>query len=323
MVRLLQILMVLLLIKGAVAYQGFSWKIDPEMKKKVVAEVGDVKITEMDVQRYMKVLLPMNYYHRTVTDEKLKELRKKALKALIDRELLYYEAKKKGIKIPEKEIDRLMDELAKRYKSREKLEELVKQTGITLEEFREELKKRLMIDKLLKEYVQVNLTEKDLKEYYEKNKYKFKEPESLKVRYIYIKVDPTKPKGRQIARERAEKAYKEIQEGKDFGDVAYKYSDDLSRIKGGELGYVHKGRFEKKIEEEIYKLKPGEVSGIIETELGFHIVKVEDKRPERIVPFDKIKEKLRKELTEKLQQEKYEKLLEDAKKDVKVVIYNK
>ena len=313
----------LVFISLAQAYQDFSWKIDPQLKKKVVAEVGNKKITEMDVQRYMKVLLPMNFYHRNITEKKKKELRKKALDYLINRELLYYEAKKKGIKVPEKQIDKLIKELEKRYKSRENLEKMLKETGITLKQFREELKKRLMIDKLLSKYVSVKLTDKQLEEYYQKNKYKFKEPEALKIRYIYIKVDPSKPKGRQIARERAEKAYKEIISGKDFGDVAYRYSDDLSRIKGGEIGFVHKGRFEKKVEEEIYKLKVGQISKIIETELGFHIIKVEGKRPSRIVPFKQIKDKLKKELTEKLKREKYEALLKDAKKDLKVVVYDK
>ncbi len=303
------------------AYQDFSWDIDPEIKKKVVAKVGDKKITEMDVQRYMKVLLPMTYYHRNISDEKLKELRKKALEYLINRELLYHEAKKKGIKVSKEQLDKLIEELKQQYKSKENLEKLLQQTGITLEQFREELKKRLMIDKLIKEYVEVNLTEEELKKYYEENKYKFKEPESLKLRYIYIKVDPTNPKGRQIAKEKAEKAYKEIMSGKDFGDVAYRYSDDLSRIKGGEIGFVHKGRFEKKIEEEIYKLKKGEVSKPIETTVGFHIVKVEDKRPERLVSFEKIKEKLKRELTEKIRKERFEALLENAKKDLKVEIY--
>ncbi len=313
----------LVFISLAQAYQDFSWKIDPQLKKKVVAEVGNKKITEMDVQRYMKVLLPMNFYHRNITEKKKKELRKKALDYLINRELLYYEAKKKGIKVPEKQIDKLIKELEKRYKSRENLEKMLKETGITLKQFRGELKKRLMIDKLLSKYVSVKLTDKQLEEYYQKNKYKFKEPEALKIRYIYIKVDPSKPKGRQIARERAEKAYKEIISGKDFGDVAYRYSDDLSRIKGGEIGFVHKGRFEKKVEEEIYKLKVGQISKIIETELGFHIIKVEGKRPSRIVPFKQIKDKLKKELTEKLKREKYEALLKDAKKDLKVVVYDK
>ncbi|WP_456464872.1 peptidylprolyl isomerase [Persephonella sp.] len=306
----------------AEAYQNFSWEIDPKLKKKVVAVVGNKKITEMDVQRYMKILLPMNYYHRTITDEKLKEIRKKAIEALINRELLYHEAEKKGIKVKDEEVNKLIDQMIKKYKSKENLEKLLKQTGVSLDQFRHELKKRLAIDKLLSKYLSVKITEKDLREYYEKNKYKFKEPPSLKVRYIYIKVDPSKPKGRQIAKERAEKAYKEIKEGKDFGDVAYRYSDDLSRIKGGELGFVHKGRFEKTVEDVIYKLKPGQISDIIETDLGFHIVKVEEKRPERLVPFEKIKDKLKKELEEKYRKEKFEELLKDARKDLKVVVYN-
>jgi len=263
----------------------------------------------------------MNFYHRNITEEKLKEIREKAIQNLIYRELLYYEAKKKGLKVTEKEINNLMDQLIKQYKSKENLEKLLKQTGLTIEGFKKELEKRLLVDKLIKKYAIVSLTDKDLKEYYEKNKDKFKEPASVKVRYIYIKVDPSDPKGREKAREKAKKAYKEIKEGKDFGDVAYRYSDDLSRIKGGDIGYVHKGRFPKQIEEEIYKLDVGQVSKIIETDTGLHIVKIEDKRPPRLVPYEEIKDKLKKELTEVMQERKFNELIKDAKKNLKVEIY--
>ncbi len=302
-------------------YEGMGWSIDPSMKEKVVAKVGDTEITEMEVQRMMKVLLPMSFYHRNITDDKLKEIREKALQSLINRELMYYEAKKKGLKVSKEEIDKLIDELIKQYGSKDKIEKLLKEAGLTLDEYRKELEKRILVDRLLNEHIKVNLTEEDLKKYYEENKNKFKEPASVKVRYIYIKVDPTDPKGRLKAKEKAEKAYKEILEGKDFGDVAYKYSEDLSRIKGGDIGFIHKGRFPSQIEDEIYKLKVGEVSKIIETDIGFHIVKIEDKRPERLVPFDEIKEKLKKELTQSIQEKKYEEMINDAKKDLKVEIY--
>ncbi|WP_029520621.1 peptidylprolyl isomerase [Persephonella sp. IF05-L8] len=317
------IYLILSLFITAHAYQEFSWDIDPKLDKKVVATVGKEKITEMDVRRYMKVILPMNYYHKSLTEEKLKDVRKKALEALINRELLYYEAKKKGIKVKDEQVENIINQMAKKYKSKENLEKLLKQTGITLDRFKLELKKRLAIEKLLSKYVKVNITEKELKEYYQKNKFKFKEPPSVKVKYIYIKIDPSKKNGKKLAREKAEKAYKELKEGKDFGDVAYRYSDDLSRIKGGDLGFVHKGRFDKEVEDVIYKLKPGQFSEIIETDIGFHIVKVEDKRPERIVSFEKIKDKLKKELEEKYRKEKFEQLINDAKKDLKVVIYEK
>ncbi|ACO04786.1 MAG TPA: hypothetical protein DEP48_01270 [Persephonella sp.] len=315
------IIFLLGLITSVYAYEGFGWNIDPSTKNKVVAKVGDVEITEMEVQRMMKILLPMNFYHRNITEEKLKEIREKAIQNLIYRELLYYEAKKKGLKVTEKEINNLMDQLIKQYKSKENLEKLLKQTGLTIEGFKKELEKRLLVDKLIKKYAIVSLTDKDLKEYYEKNKDKFKEPASVKVRYIYIKVDPSDPKGREKAREKAKKAYKEIKEGKDFGDVAYRYSDDLSRIKGGDIGYVHKGRFPKQIEEEIYKLDVGQVSKIIETDTGLHIVKIEDKRPPRLVPYEEIKDKLKKELTEVMQERKFNELIKDAKKNLKVEIY--
>ncbi len=309
------------LIFSSYAYEGFGWDIDPSTKNKVVAKVGDTEITEMEVQRMMKILLPMNFYHRSLTEDKLKEIREKAIQNLIYRELLYYEAKKKGLKVSKKEIDDLIDQLIKQYKSKENLEKLLKQTGLTINDFKKELEKRLLVDKLIKKYATVNLTEKDLKEYYEKNKDKFKEPSSLKVRYIYIKVDPSDPKGRIKAREKAEKAYKEINEGKDFGDVAYRYSEDLSRIKGGDIGYVHKGRFPKQIEDEIYKLEVGQVSKIIETDTGLHIIKVEAKRPPRLVPYEEIKDKLKKELTQSMQEKKFNQLIEDAKKSLKVEIY--
>ena len=84
------------------------------------------------------------------------------------------------------------------------------------------------------------LTDNDLEEYY-KNTEKFKEPEAVRFRYVYVKINPRSPtEGKRLKRGQKE-AYSKIKSGSDFGEIAQTYSQDMSRIKGGDVGFVHRG----------------------------------------------------------------------------------
>jgi len=122
----------------------------------------------------------------------------------------------------------------------------------------------------------IEITETDINDYYRLNIEGFKVPEKVKVRYILIKTaSGDNSESVKKAREKAEKVVKEIQKGVKFASLAGKYSDDPSAKKGGDLGYIEKVRLAGPVGEAISSLKAGEVSPIIESPFGFHIVKVE------------------------------------------------
>ena len=142
----------------------------------------------------------------------------------------------------------------------------------------------------------VEVTEEEIKGYYEANKEtEFKEGEQVKARHILIKVPSgASDEEKKKLREKAEKILKEIKSGADFAEMARKYSEDeATKDKGGDLGWFGRGRMVKEFEDVAFSLKPGQVSDVVETVYGYHIIKVEDKKPERIKPLEEVRDEIR------------------------------
>lgn len=290
---------------------------------KSVAIVNGVALTEVDLQKIINELLPITFYHRTVTPEKRAELRKKALEELIKRELYYQEGKKTGIRINRTEINEGLETIKKRFKSKKEYKEALRQAGISEDDLKRDIERNLVIQKFYQKEVieKSKISDEYLKDYYEKNKKDFLRPESAHIRHILIKIEPTanateKEEKKKLALEVLEKA----RQGEDFGALAFNYSDDDWRVKGGDLGLIHRGRLLPELEEVAFKLRPGEISDLIETIYGFHIIKLEEKMPPVQLSFDEIREKLKKEMEEKRRKEIEESLIKSLKDKSKVEI---
>ncbi|WP_457595432.1 peptidylprolyl isomerase [Hydrogenimonas sp.] len=288
-------------------------------RKSVVATVNGTPITKAELDRQVGLLMPRSFFHSTVTPEKLKEVEKDALKELVKKHLLLQYAKKKGYTIPDSILKREEKKIRKAFGSDEKFEAGLKRANLTLDEFRRELYNDLLMQKLYDKEVKADLDDEALRAYYEKNRYKFKVPEKIKIRLIYTRNDPTDPKGKEKALSRAKEALEKIKSGEDFADVASKYSNAMSRIKGGDMGFIHKGMLDEPIEKAAYALKEGEMSEIIETPTGCYIVKLEEISPSVQLKFEEVKDRLRKELKAKYEKERLDAILESMKKDAKIV----
>ncbi len=288
---------------------------------RVVAKVNDYAITKAELDRQVGILMPRSFFHSTVTPEKLKEVEKDAMKELIKKHLLLQYARKNGYSIPERIIEREEKKIRKAFGSKENLEARLKRSNLTYDEFKKELENDLILQKLYDKEIKVELSDDDLKEYYEKNRYKFKVPSKINIRLIYVRNDPTDPKGREKAKKRAEEAYEKILAGESFADIAAKYSNAMSRIKGGDMGFIHKGMLDEPIEKAAYSLEIGKISEIIETPKGFYIIKLEKKSPEEQLPFEKVKDRLKKELKSKYEKERLDKILDSMKKSSKIEQY--
>ena len=290
-----------------------------KLEKDVLLMVNGVKITKFELDRGVKALFPARYYHGTISDDKMKEFKKKVLDELLEKELIFQHAKSIGITIPQSNIDKSIKNLKKQLKDPKKFNEILKRSGITLKILRHNMYKEEILKKFKKEKIEVSLTESDLKEYYKENKYKFKEPERIILKVIYVRNDPTDPKGKSKAKKRIEEANQKLKDGENFADIAAKYSTAMSRIKGGDLGYVHKGMLEPAVEKQAFSMDVNTTSGIIEEDIGFFIVKVEKKIKQNQLPFDLVKDKLKKELKEKIEKNRKITLLEKLKSTAVIV----
>jgi peptidyl-prolyl cis-trans isomerase C len=113
-------------------------------------------------------------------------------------------------------------------------------------------------------------------------------PEQVHARHILVKVDPKADATQKAAaRKKIEDIQKQLKNGEDFSELAKKASDCPSNAKGGDVGYFGRGQMVKPFEDAAFSLKPGEVSGIVETEFGLHLIKVMDKKPEKIMDYQR------------------------------------
>lgn len=291
-------------------------------ESKAVAKVGDTSITEFELREALNRYKPAGEYHN-VSPEKLEGFRKDALNELIELELLHKEAKRRDIRVSESTIDEVVEANIKALGSKENFTKALKKIDMSLDLFKQEIKKHQMIIALLNDIEKdARYQDEELKRYYKENKSKFKRPEGLHLYHILIKVDKSAVDDEwEKRRLYAEEILNKLKSGEDFGEIAYNYSEDSYKFKSGDYGFVHKGQLEKEIEDAAFSLKEGELSGVIRSIYGFHIVKAGEKKPETIFSFDEIKEKTRKELTKKRYEEKRKALLKRLREEYPVEIY--
>jgi len=279
----------------------------------VVARVNNAVITVKDLEEAVNRLIPRATYHGGVSEEKRDELRQKALEDLIDRELLYQDAAAKGLKPEKKLVEERMEVIRERFASKKDYKKALKEAGITEDQLRERAGKTVLIEANLRKHVTepALMTDEALQEYYTRNITKFKQPESARIRIITAQDEK---KGKE--------ALARIKAGEDFGDVAARMSEDSYRIKGGDLGYVHKGRILPELEDAAFKMKAGETSDLIKAEGTWFIVKLEDFRPAHQMTFEESKNRLKQDLEAKRSAELKEKLLAElhAKAVIEVLL---
>lgn len=167
---------------------------------------------------------------------------------------------------------------------------------------------------------QVTITEEAVTQYYNAHKEDYRREERVRARHILIKVDPeAKPEEEEQAKARAEEILRQVKaEGADFAQIAKEVSEDPSSAqRGGDLGYFGRGAMVKPFEEMAFTLQPGEISPLVRTNFGYHIIRVEDKQEAGYQPLEEIKvlltEQLKREEVDKLVRTRAEALLEEIK----------
>jgi peptidyl-prolyl cis-trans isomerase C len=168
----------------------------------------------------------------------------------------------------------------------------------------------------------VTVSDKEAKAYYDKNIELFKTPEQVKARHILIQVPKdASEEDKKKLKEKAEELLKKVQAGEDFAKLAEANSDDPgTKAKGGELGFFAKGAMVPAFEQAAFALKPGQVSGVVESDFGYHIIKVDEKKEAVVEPYDTVKDKVRQQALREKQEARVTEYVEKALKDAKVMI---
>jgi peptidyl-prolyl cis-trans isomerase C len=290
------------------------------------AVVNGTVITQDELDSQMNMVVDRLQASGRFPDvSQLEEIRGQVLENLIARELLYQESQKKGIKISEEEVNEQLVSLKGQFPNEEEFNKALKRMNLTEASIKEKLARDLSLKKLIDHEVapKVKLSDMDIRAFYENNPETFKQPERVKASHILVKVDPKADASQKAeAQKKIDLVQAKLQKGEDFGALAKEYSEGPSGPKGGELGYFTRGQMVKPFEDAAFAMKPGEVSGKVETRFGYHLIKVTDKTPETTMSYDDVKDRLGEFLKQKKMQEEinvYVKRLEEQAKIERLV----
>jgi len=287
-----------------------------------VATVDDILITEADIDLEIKrIVFQAKAMQRPIDESMMTQMREKVIDSLINRELLYKKSKAMGITMDATEIDNSIDQIKQRLEPGQSFDNLLAEMGITMETMRTVVGQASAIQKLLEMevYPQAKVSEKDIRIFFENNPQYFKIPEEVKASHILINVAQDASEEEKLAaRKKIEDIQKKIEAGGDCADLARQYSEGPSKASGGDLGYFDRRKMVKPFADAAFALKPGEVSNIVETRFGFHLIKVYDKKAKSEYVFADVKDRLGKILEQQKIQEETLRYLEELRKKADV-----
>ena len=261
---------------------------------------------------------------------------------LIIQKLLDQEAEARGIKVSQKDIDQAIKDVMDKMGGKDQLMSTLRNNGISNAEFKKDIKVQVKMQKLATEAGNINVTDADCKNFYNKNQDKFRHADQVRASHILISANPyqiqqeitAKSKTKMDEKElkaavekvmaekqaEAEKLAKELQaDNSKFAQYAKKYSEDPQSAKqGGDLGFFAKDRMVPEFAEAAFKAKPNTVTEPVKSQFGYHIIFVTDRRGAGVVPYEKAKSDIKDYLVQEKQIKALDELTTAAKKKAKI-----
>jgi peptidyl-prolyl cis-trans isomerase C len=276
---------------------------EKEVSDSIVATVNGAAISRGEFDREMiRVRQQLTISRRRLNDSKRAEMKKRVLESLIDRELLYQESLKRGIKVEDEAVNKLYAALKNKFSSEEEFQTVLLKLKTSEADLKAEYRKRIALQRFVsKEFSpKAAVSEKDVRSYYDSHKESFIKPGQIRVRHILIKVKPKADTSKKAeARRKLEEVKGRLEKGEKFEALAEVFSEDQTAARGGDLGYISRGQTAKPFEEVAFSLPPGKVSDIVETRSGYHLIEVMDRKPASIVTYQEAKKMLQKLLKQR------------------------
>lgn len=292
-----------------------------------VATVNGVAITQGDLDRDMsRYERQMAMLGQVPNQAQLGEIKSKVLDSLIGREVLRQEAQKVGIKVNDAEVDTRVASLKNRFPSEKDFADTLAKMSLTEPELKAQFAQEMGISKLIDQEVgsKVTVTDEETKTFFDANPDLFKTPEMVRASHILVMVDQKATDAEKAkAKEKITGIQKRVQAGEDFAGLAKQFSDCKSSTSGGDLDFFQRGQMVGPFEDAAFKLNPGEVSDIVETQFGYHLIKVTDKKPAEAKSYDQVKDELAKYLKQQKVSQQLSQYIDQLKSKDKIEILAK
>ena len=293
----------------------------PAQLPDVIARVNGEAVKKEDFERMLKTIEARA--GQPIPADRRDEILRGALDQLITYTLLSQESKTQGVKVEPAEIDAKMGQLKSQFPSQEAFEKALKERGLTPESLRKDAQVDLSVTKLMDAQVATlpGPSDAEAKDFYDKNQDKFKEEEQVRASHILVRADEKADAAtKQKARAKIDGLLKQVKAGGDFAKLAQANSDDGSASQGGDLDYFRRGAMVPAFDKVAFELKPGQVSDVVQTQFGYHIIKVTDRKAGRTVPFEEAQGKIKEFLGGQKKQQHADAFIDGLKKKSKIEV---
>ncbi len=266
-----------------------------EIKEKAIAPEINARL-EAQVQKMAAMGWPMNEETREMMRE---QMRDSVVDMMIEKQLINETLKAKKIEVKDADVDARFDEMVQEFvkesgKKAEDVDAELAKMGVTRANIKEQIRLQTGIEKLFEADPSYKaVSDEDARKFYDESPQNFQHPEQVQASHILIKVDQNADEAtKKAAKAKCEDLLKKVKAGGDFAALAKENSDCPSKEKGGDLGMFEKGKMVKPFEDAAFAMKVGDVSDIVETQFGYHIIKLTNKQEARTDSFADVKPKI-------------------------------
>lgn len=284
---------------------------------KVIIKVNDSPITKQEVDEIISKQMSSPFLAQLDKDSKEAKLltlvaKDKAVNELIVKKIIADEIIKRNITVSQEELDDFKADMLEQIGGEDNLKMILEQNKMTQNDFDTLVANDIQVSKLIDTISPVKVSEADVRKFYNENKKsKFTYPDTVKASHILVK---DKAKAQEVLN-------KAKAPNADFAALAKEYSEDTgSAIKGGDLGFFAKDQMVKPFADAAFSLKPDTISDLVESEFGYHIIKVTDRKRAGVMPFEEIKSEVKKFLEDEQKVQALQKFI-DAQKAQTTVEY--
>lgn len=263
---------------------------------RVIAKVNDEIITLSEVQERTVTELGRLRSKGNENIPVVEDIMRKVLNRMIEDILILGQGKKIGIAVSDDRVLAALDEIKNTNSlTDEELIAMLEAESQTLEEYKDTIRDQILLSKVISIEIKnrIVVSKKQILRYYENNKKEFWQAGKVKASHILFLMDETLTPTEKNAKEAlAEKVLQKIREGVDFVDLAKAYSEDVSADSGGDLGELERGKMVPELERVVFSMREGEVSGIVRSPYGLHIIKVNQISPGRTIGLEDVRSQI-------------------------------
>jgi len=292
----------------------------PAQLPEVLARVNREDVKKADFDR---LVLNIELNNGPIPPDRRSEILRRVLDELVTYTLLKQEAQARNVTVTDAEVDERVQSMRQTARTEEAFKKALADRKMTVERLRADARVDLAIARMMNDQVADALpaTDAEAREFYDKNPDRFKREEAVRASHILILVDQkADAAAKQQARAKIDAVLKRAKAGEDFAALARENSQDRSAAQGGDLNYFPRQKMVPAFAEAAFALEPGEISDVVTTQFGFHIIKVTDRKPAGTVPLDEVSAQLKQLLTEQRKQQQAQAFVAHLKQTSKIEV---